>query len=75
MTLSTASGRPSAGLCGRCIHRRWITNDRGSAFLLCRLARSDARLRRYPPLPVIRCHGFEAGRDTGVGLADDADRD
>ncbi len=51
-------GTPSAGLCARCRHRRWVRSDRGSAFLLCRLSRRDARFRRYPTLPVLRCAGF-----------------
>ncbi|WP_419948659.1 hypothetical protein [Candidatus Palauibacter sp.] len=57
-------GRPPAGLCAACRHRRWITSDRGSAFLLCRLSRRDPRFRRYPTLPVLSCDGFEAEEET-----------
>ena len=56
----TRGGHPPAGLCARCRHRRWIRSDRGSDFLLCRLSRTDARFRRYPTLPVLRCAGFRA---------------
>jgi len=47
------------GLCGRCRHVRRVENRRGSTFYLCRLAEVDPRFRRYPPLPVLRCAGFE----------------
>ena len=46
-----------AGLCGSCEHRRTVRNTRGSTFLLCRRAAWDARLERYPRLPVLACHG------------------
>jgi hypothetical protein len=49
------------GLCGRCLHRREIRNRRGSVFLLCRRSHDDPRFRRYPPLPVFACPGFEPG--------------
>ncbi len=52
-------GRPPAGLCAACHHRRWITSERGSSFLLCRLSRRDPRFPRYPRLPVLRCDGFD----------------
>lgn len=66
-----------AGLCTVCTHRREIRSKRGSSFLLCRLSLTDSRFRRYPPLPVLRCPGFEPGesdlrtRDEGedAGLA------
>lgn len=57
--------RPPAGLCAACRHRRWIANDRGSAFLLCRLSRRDVRFARYPRLPVLRCGGYEPGEEKG----------
>ncbi len=49
-----------AGLCARCVHGRIITNDRGSAFHLCRLSLTDPRFARYPQLPVVACPGFSA---------------
>jgi len=51
----------NAGLCGVCRYRRVIRSQRGSTFLLCRRSVSDPRFRRYPPLPVMSCPGFEEG--------------
>lgn len=56
---------PPEGLCGRCVHARTITSDRGSRFLLCRLSREDPRFARYPRLPVWRCPGFRQREDAG----------
>jgi hypothetical protein len=36
-----------------------VETRRGSRFLLCELSKTDARYPRYPPLPVVRCDGFE----------------
>jgi hypothetical protein len=47
-----------AGLCARCAHALVIRNDRGSRFYLCRLAATDSRFPKYPPLPVRLCAGF-----------------
>lgn len=52
---------PGVGLCSVCRHARIIGNRRGSSFHLCTRARTDPRFRKYPPLPVYRCAGFEAG--------------
>lgn len=49
------------GLCADCRHARRIESRRGSVFLLCGRAADDARFARYPPLPVLRCPGHEAG--------------
>ena len=57
---------PGAGLCATCRHARPIENRRGSTFLLCERAASDARYSRYPPLPVLRCSGHEAVPDEPV---------
>jgi len=51
---------PPPGLCATCRHARRIVNDRGSAFVLCELSRTDARFARYPRLPVVACTGFAA---------------
>lgn len=51
---------PSRGLCDACRHQRLVPNTRGSVFSLCELSRTDPNFRRYPPLPVLRCSGFEA---------------
>jgi hypothetical protein len=47
-----------AGLCSQCRHARPIVNDRGSRFLLCQLALTDTRYRKYPALPVLKCAGY-----------------
>lgn len=57
------------GLCGECRHAREMRNDRGSMFLLCSLAKSDARYAKYPRLPVLRCDGFEERARSGVLFA------
>jgi hypothetical protein len=50
-----------AGLCASCAHARVQPNARGSRFWRCARADADPRFRRYPPLPVLRCEGHEAG--------------
>jgi len=52
------------GLCERCRHQRIVRTGRGSRFSLCERSRTDPRFPKYPPLPVLRCAGFEA-RDAG----------
>ncbi len=47
-----------AGLCATCRHGRQVRSRRGSSFLLCGLARTDARFPRYPRLPVLACAGY-----------------
>jgi hypothetical protein len=64
---------PSPGLCGTCRHARVTRNRRGSAFYLCRRSETDARFRKYPPLPMLECFGYErrtVGDRGGVGSAD-----
>lgn len=48
-----------AGLCAACRHARRVATRRGSVFLLCARAATDPRFRRYPPLPVLRCSGYQ----------------
>ena len=50
----------AVGLCASCRWMHAVVNRRGSTFFRCRLADSDARFVRYPPLPVLRCEGFQA---------------
>lgn len=50
---------PRVGLCSRCDHSRVTGNRRGSRFYLCRLAAIDPAFRKYPPLPVWACSGFD----------------
>ena len=47
------------GLCGSCRHLRLVASSR-STFVRCGLADTDRRYSRYPPLPVLRCAGYEA---------------
>ena len=58
------NGRPPAGLCDRCRHQQLVPNTRGSVFSLCRRSREDPAFRRYPPIPVLRCPGFEPRPDS-----------
>lgn len=54
---------PQVGLCAACRFAQRQANPRGSVFWRCRRAETDARFRRYPPLPVRECAGFDAGPD------------
>ncbi|MFN8619030.1 MAG: hypothetical protein U0837_18265 [Dehalococcoidia bacterium] len=53
------SNQPGPGLCALCRHARQVVSGRGSVFLMCELAKSDPRFRKYPALPVLRCAGFK----------------
>ena len=48
-----------AGLCTTCVHAKMITSSKGSVFYLCQLSLTDPRFARYPPLPVLRCPGYQ----------------
>ena len=62
--MGRAPTRQPAGLCDSCRHQRLVPNTRGSVFSLCERARTEPdRFRRYPPLPVLRCPGFEPTAD------------
>jgi hypothetical protein len=50
---------PPVGLCDHCLHQRVVRNTRGSSFSLCRRSTEDKRYPKYPPIPVLRCPGFE----------------
>jgi len=52
------------GLCGSCLHAKVLRNERGSAFYMCGLAEKDPRFRRYPPLPVRQCEGFQEKKES-----------
>jgi len=52
---------PVVGLCARCEFAAVVTSGRGSRFWMCLRSRNDARFRKYPPLPVMNCPGFEEG--------------
>jgi hypothetical protein len=50
-----------AGICRGCRHAKLNGTRRGTVYLRCLRATWDARLTRYPRLPVLECPGFEAG--------------
>lgn len=50
----------SIGLCAGCLWSRRVESARGSIFWRCARAETDAGYRKYPPLPVTSCAGFEA---------------
>jgi hypothetical protein len=50
--------KSSAGLCSTCAHSAVIESSKGSAFLLCRLSKTDPRFPKYPRVPVLACEGF-----------------
>ena len=57
----------AVGLCARCRSARVQQSARGSRFWRCARADSDPAYRRYPPLPVLRCPGFEPEGKLGSG--------
>lgn len=57
----SAEGEAQPGLCARCAYAQVQQSARGSSFWRCLRADHDPAYRRYPPLPVTRCAGFEEG--------------
>lgn len=51
----------SAGLCDRCRWQRLVPGLH-TVFSLCVRGLSDPSFRKYPPLPVRQCPGFESRR-------------
>ena len=51
---------PPGGLCDRCRWLRIQRTQRGARFYRCGRADEDATFQRYPPLPMLRCAGFES---------------
>jgi hypothetical protein len=49
----------SFGLCSSCGHARRIRSGRGSTFLRCGLSDTEPAYRRYPPIPVTLCAGYD----------------
>ena len=47
------------GWCANCQHAKLNETRRGTAYLRCTRAAWDARLPRYPRLPVVSCVGFD----------------
>jgi hypothetical protein len=48
------------GLCDGCLHQKLVPNTRGSVFSLCLRSKTDPAYRRYPPVPVLSCPGYES---------------
>lgn len=65
---------PGAGLCNLCVHQRVVRSGRGSVFTLCRRSATDERFRKYPPIPVLECIGFEEV-DPSAAQADGRDEE
>ena len=53
---------PQVGLCSGCSNALEQASAKGQRFWRCRLAESDSAFRRYPPLPVQDCSGFQRGQ-------------
>jgi len=51
-----------AGLCWHCRWAQRVESARGSEFIRCRRSDDDPAFRKYPPLPVISCAGFQTNR-------------
>jgi hypothetical protein len=49
------------GLCNKCQHMREVLTGKGSRFLRCGLSDTNNRYAKYPPLPVMRCGGYQPG--------------
>ena len=63
--MATRPPSSARGLCDACRHQRLVPNTRGSVFSLCERSRTDPSFRRYPPLPVLRCSGFDPREGQG----------
>ncbi len=62
-----AESEPTVGLCAACVHSRVVRSKRASVFWYCRLSEVDPRFQKYPPLPVLRCDGYEPQLHHGGG--------
>jgi hypothetical protein len=49
---------PRSGLCADCQHCRIVKSAR-STFYMCLRSLTDPEYRKYPPLPVLRCPGYQ----------------
>ena len=62
--------RIPGGLCDTCAHQQLVATTRGSTFSMCLRHRTEPdRFKKYPPLPVRACPGYEprAGHSTLSG--------
>ncbi len=57
---------PRIGLCAECQHCRIVQSAR-STFYMCQRSLTDPEYRKYPPLPVLRCRGYEPGPPSEAG--------
>jgi hypothetical protein len=57
--MTEADLRERAGLCGHCAHALVRPTRRGTVYLRCALAATDAHFPKYPRLPVDDCIGFQ----------------
>jgi len=65
---------PAVGLCSDCQHCRLIKNDRKterSTFYMCLRSLTQPEYRKYPPLPVHRCPGYEQAGPSAAAGSDD----
>ena len=51
------------GLCATCLYRKTVAGAR-STFYMCERSFTDPRFRKYPPLPVVRCEGYDPASPT-----------
>jgi hypothetical protein len=58
------------GLCADCQHCRIVRSER-STFYLCQRSLTDPAFRKYPPLPVLACRGYDATPPAGPVTATD----
>jgi hypothetical protein len=56
----------AVGLCATCQYCRLVPTARAT-FYLCERSFVDNRFRKYPPLPVLRCPGYEPKAEQGSG--------
>lgn len=52
---------PRVGLCSACRHALPQSTAKGQRFWRCTRAQRDEAYRRYPPLPVESCPGYQKG--------------
>ncbi|HVT67760.1 MAG TPA: hypothetical protein VHF26_08440 [Trebonia sp.] len=69
--MAEAQERPALpvdpGLCAACRHASVKGTNRGTAYLRCTRAAWDARLVKYPRLPVTGCAGFTPADEPPAG--------
>jgi hypothetical protein len=47
---------------------REVVTPKGSRFLLCQLSQTNPAYPKYPPLPVVRCDGYQKKKQTREGV-------